>query len=92
MGQWVHTLFFLALLGLAGCDNACDVLNSRICACQPTDTDRQSCKQRVTAAKRLVTLSPEDKERCEVLLDTCNCERLAEGDLAACGLSEESGQ
>ena len=74
--------------GLMGCDDACTALGREICACKPTDRERQTCNSQVDDRAANTDVSAKEQERCEKLLDTCTCDALDAGDLAACGLAE----
>jgi hypothetical protein len=80
-------LFLLALL-LAGCGDPCTDLSKKICKCKPTAMEQQSCTQAISDSTRS-TATKAEQETCSNLLDTCSCDKLEHGDLAACGLSEE---
>jgi hypothetical protein len=79
----------LALFSLvgSGCDDACSSLNRTICDCEPTDARKDSCNQRRSSTSASPTDA--DTERCEMLIDTCTCDALADGRLDACGLALE---
>ncbi len=72
----------------AACGDACHHLAVHICQCGRTQIEQASCIQRVnTDTSAQVTAA--DNKVCEQLLDTCNCQALSEGNLLACGLSDE---
>lgn len=78
----------LAIAGSIACGDACHSLAVQICNCGRTQIEQASCIQRVntdTGAK----VSDADRKVCEKLQETCTCQALSDGDLAACGLSNE---
>ena len=83
-----------ALVGLAitgsGCGDACIDLSEKICQCEPTEGRQQACLQRVSDEEGSKVVSQSDREVCETKLDSCTCAKLADGELAACGLSRDS--
>lgn len=86
-------LTFVVLLcagSLAGCEDACSSLSEQICRCESTQTGQQACLQRLNQRTGAINdPSPEQLEVCEALMDTCDCQTLANGDYAACGLAVE---
>jgi hypothetical protein len=90
-----HTIVtvFLVFIGayiVAACANDCKDLANKICDCQPTFSQQQRCQDAVDAANENADLSDKQQDCCKALLDTCECDRLAAGDFAACGLTNES--
>jgi hypothetical protein len=80
--------FVLAIAHAAGCGDACHHLAVHICQCGRTQIEQASCIQRVNTDTS-AHVTPADKKVCEQLLDTCTCQALSEGNLEACGLSNE---
>lgn len=78
----------LIISATAACDNPCVQLGHAICDCEATETAQQTCRSAVDDRADETDLSSADEKRCSELLEDCSCERLAAGDLAACGLSE----
>lgn len=76
-------------LSLTGCGDPCSDLASKICRCEPNETDQRACEQRAETEGSRRKSSDADKERCADFVDSCSCNKLAQGDLAACGLSKE---
>lgn len=81
-------LLVAAALSAAGCTSPCVSLADTICDCKPNQPERNLCAQQVSesrAGKGDVT----DAETlaCEGLLESCTCEALERGNLAACGLT-----
>ena len=74
-------------LGTAGCDEPCRVLADQVCECEPSEARQNACKSNVSDRAADTKVSEAEQERCSELLDTCTCERLEEGDWAACGLA-----
>ena len=88
---FVLMLSFAGLLALAACGNPCRTLATQVCKCKATEGLQQACVTALTDADESGP-SAEQQETCSELLDTtCSgedlCERLAQGDLAACGVS-----
>jgi hypothetical protein len=72
---------------LFACDGPCRTLNERICGCNPTPRERNACLDRLDLNARNRTVTIEEEEQCEALLDTCNCAALDQGRDDLCGLS-----
>lgn len=94
MFRTVAQLLALAALStqVAACDDACLALSKEICRCESTQLAQQACIQRVeNEASQAPDGTPtvKQKERCTELIDSCNCDALAAGDLEACGLAYE---
>lgn len=91
----------LALLQV-GCGNPCRDLSEKICQCLPTAERRTQCVSQINVLAGQWNSNPNspshaagDQEaagqrRCMQLLETCTCDKLQAGDLAACGLANES--
>lgn len=61
-------------------------LAERICSCEPTETDRRSCRNdRIVNQQSQVQIDDADRDFCEAKLDTCTCGALDENQLDACG-------
>lgn len=81
----------LALLAAAAtttgaCQDPCVALAERICACEPTEADRRSCRNdRIVNRQSQVSIDDADRELCAAKLDSCTCGALDENDLDACG-------
>jgi len=67
-------------LGLAalsgGCKSACVSLAEKICLCQATQADRDSCNSTASARSDQVRPSAADETTCAGLVDSCNCHEL----------------
>lgn len=72
---------------VSSCDDPCVDLAKKICRCSETQTEQQACIQRVDADAGEREASAEEQEVCADLIDTCTCKALAQGELAACGLT-----
>lgn len=83
--QFAAAWLWLALQG--ACDQPCRALSEKICSCEPSDTLRRACLQRVSNEDSLRSTQPEDESRCADIIDGCTCALLASGDRAACGLA-----
>ena len=80
-------ILFLSSWLLAACADPCMDLAKQICACEPTIVKQQSCDLRVEAQAEYREPTREQMEQCEVIKENCTCEKLAAGDMAACGLA-----
>ncbi len=87
-GVWM-TGALLAQLALVGCSSPCDELATKICSCEIDASHTQACNDRVASDTATATKAQQD--RCAQLVDTCNCNALACGNLAACGLAKDPG-
>ncbi len=88
-----RVLGMLLLVGgasLAGCDDPCVELSRQRCDCERNETAQRACRQRVDETEPTRDATQAEFDCCSRLLDTCTCERLAAGDLAACGVAQES--
>ncbi len=81
-------------LTLMSCGNPCLDVAKQICRCKPTEYEQRQCVRSVTAeADANDSPTPEENEQCsELLATTCTgddiCERLDNGEISACGLTE----
>lgn len=88
---WRGLALCAALVPPAACGHPCRDLSDTICRCAQTTEEEQRCIRQVHA------LASQDKRvhdanatrTCAALLETCTCEALAAGDLAACGLATQ---
>jgi hypothetical protein len=81
----------LAALIASGCDDPCLSLARTLCRCERTETEQISCIQRVEAVA-VPNPTPEEQDCCVQLLESCNCDALGDGDLAACGIAQEEDE
>ncbi|MCC7109590.1 MAG: hypothetical protein IT382_09900 [Deltaproteobacteria bacterium] len=73
-------------LSMLACQDPCVALAERICSCEPTASDRQTCRTyRVVNQQSQVQIDDADRDFCEAKLQTCSCGALDENDLDACG-------
>lgn len=84
-------LALVASLGLfaIACEDPCVELSKTVCKCEPTETEQRACTDRVDNEAANETTTDAEKERCDKLLDRCDCDKLKQGDLAACGLADD---
>lgn len=90
-------LLVLALGPLVACSSPCRQLSEKLCECQETTPDRQSCEREVARAEgSLDRLTAEDEATCERLLEVCSCEQVERADQVessegkvACGLARD---
>lgn len=89
---------FVGLFGLVSacalsmggsCLNPCQQLSDKICSCEPTEFERQSCRTQSTTQQNQRQLTNDDRLFCQKTLVECECRALAEGRLEVCGLSRE---
>ena len=78
----------LMALVAAGCGDPCVDLSHKICRCEPNDIEQRACMQRVDNDAATRKTNEKQRNECNQLIDTCSCSKLAEGDLAACGLAQ----
>ena len=77
----------------AACQDPCVALAERICSCEPTESDRRSCRtDRIVNQQSQIAISDTDRELCAEKLDTCSCGALDENDLDACGFVVAAGE
>lgn len=72
---------------LTGCGDPCKELAQKICSCEESPNDEQACLDRVEAESSNLDLTDAENNVCAEKLDTCKCNKLRAGDLAACGLA-----
>jgi len=78
----------LLVLG-AACSSPCEELAAKICACEETRSDRDACERRASQQEDVANPSDADQERCERLVETCDCNLLdTAAGKRACGLAE----
>jgi len=79
----------IALLTFVACADPCTQLSQAVCDCKPNEPEKTLCLEQVRVSRAAKTEGVLEAEAlaCEALLDACTCEKLAEGNLAACGLS-----
>ena len=87
IGVFAAVAFGLALLG---CDDPCLSLSKKICKCEKTQSLQQACTRRVQDLADSLGATHEQNNHCADLIDGCTCAKLADGDLAACGLTEHN--
>lgn len=74
---------------ISACGDACEALAKEICRCGRTQNEQDACIQRVNNDTSVGTPTDAQKAECERLLDACTCDKLGQGDLAACGLAKQ---
>jgi len=92
----LHKIVSLAacLLGAAltmgsSCLDPCEQLAQKICSCEPTQAERDSCTREATLQKNQIQLSTEERLRCTDYLRQCECRDIRNGEIQNCGLSRE---
>ena len=74
---------------ISACSTQCEELAVEICACEPTRSARDACERRAQQQSDADEPSERDQNRCERLLDTCDCNTLdTAAGKRACGLAE----
>ena len=89
--QRIRLILAFAALGTASgaCDEPCLALTRSLCFCERSELEQQACVRRVEAVA--ITAPTEAEENCCIRLqETCNCDDLADGNLAACGITQET--
>jgi len=79
-----------AVFCASACGNPCQDLSHFICNCQTNSTDQQSCTTQVDNQAKGQGPTSKQQQCCSELQATCTCDKLAAGDLAACGLAENA--
>jgi len=86
-----RSLFAVGLLLAAlasGCNSPCVQLAQKICDCQSTQNDRDTCNSNVSARADQVSFTDQDNNNCSALIDKCACYELdTPQGKANCGLS-----
>ena len=85
----------VALVALAwlasSCGDPCLNLSEQVCLCEASEQAQHACIQRIQNQAGTQPATPQaTQETCSTLLESCTCARLAQGDLAACGLARET--
>lgn len=63
----------LAAALASGCKSACRQLSEKMCDCQSSSFDRNTCLQRAATSESSVMPSDADNQRCAELVDVCDC-------------------
>ncbi|MBT6432916.1 MAG: hypothetical protein HOK97_17645 [Deltaproteobacteria bacterium] len=88
----VLILSFVGIVLISACGNPCLTLAKDVCKCEPTETLQRSCISALTDDSDEGPSQEQQNVCSDLLSTTCTgddlCERLAQGDLAACGLSQ----
>jgi hypothetical protein len=79
-----------APLGVVACGNPCQDLGHAICNCEATAAAQQNCTANVDNEAKNQSPSKAQQQCCSALLNTCTCDQLADGNLAACGLAQNA--
>jgi|DewCreStandDraft_4_1066084.scaffolds.fasta_scaffold00303_29 hypothetical protein len=76
----------------SGCGSPCKDLADKICDCMPTRLSQERCHTNVNAADSNTSISEEEEDRCQAILDSgrCTCEAIQAGDVSACGLANDA--
>ena len=84
-------LSFVGIVLISACGNPCLTLAKDVCKCEPTETLQRSCIDSLSDDSDGGPSQEEQNVCSDLLSTTCTgedlCERLARGDLAACGLT-----
>ena len=79
----------LCPLVLAACSTPCEELAAKICACEPSTSARDACERRAGQQSDANEPSEAEQNRCEGLIDGCDCNALdSRAGKRACGLAE----
>lgn len=80
----------LLSVGLEACASDCLKLAQKLCDCESTATERDTCNAAASSQKSLIDLTAADEEACSAALDSCDCRQLdtPEGK-AACALARK---
>ena len=71
------------------CLDPCQQLADKICSCETTAADKQTCSRQVTLIQSNRQSDNPEKLKCQQYLLDCECRALKEGHLEKCGLSRE---
>lgn len=88
-------LAFILVLGAlsSACQDPCVILAERICNCEPTPSDRRSCRDaRIVNRQSQVLIDDADRKLCEDKLETCECTDIDENRLDQCGFVVEPAE
>ncbi len=81
-----------ALVGpllLGGCTTPCEDLAAEICACEDSRSAEDACERRAKQQSDVDEPSQAEQDRCEALLESCDCDELdTAAGKRACGLAE----
>ena len=84
-------LSFVGIVLISACGNPCKTLAEDVCKCEPTETLQRSCIGALSDDSGEGPSTEQQNVCSELLSTTCTgadlCERLANGDLEACGLT-----
>ncbi len=84
---WVCLSAFIMMM--IACDNPCKQLAQRICDCEPTRTQRQTCEQFRIIDRDSDAVDPTEAEEdfCIQKLESCTCAALDQNRTDLCGFS-----
>lgn len=85
--QIVSSLGLLLMLAM-GCTDPCEDLGTTVCNCRQSRSEINLCVSQMQARMDLSQADEEAQGICIDRLETCDCDALARGDWAACGLAE----
>jgi hypothetical protein len=79
----------VALPALAACSTPCEDLAAKICGCEASTALRDACERRASDLQDQRGTSDAEQNRCDKLVDTCDCHALdTAAGKRACGLAE----
>ena len=78
----------LVFVTLTGCADPCEELGTRVCNCRESRSEVNLCVSQMQARMDLEVADTASQSVCVERLETCDCDALARGDWAACGLAE----
>ena len=88
MAYRILLTFLLVFVALTACGDPCEDLGTRVCNCRDSRSEINLCASQMQARMDLATADETSQGICMERLETCDCDALARGDWAACGLAE----
>ncbi|HBU49160.1 MAG: hypothetical protein VX405_12635 [Myxococcota bacterium] len=88
MAHRILLTFLLVFVALTACGDPCEDLGTRVCNCRDSRSEINLCASQMQARMDLATADETSQGICMERLETCDCDALARGDWAACGLAE----
>ncbi len=73
MKQLLVVLSIAFVAGLSGCKSPCRQLSERLCDCQASSFDRNTCLQRAATNESTFVPTAGDNQRCAELVEQCDC-------------------
>jgi hypothetical protein len=87
----MRAILLCILFSFLACRKPCKDFATAVCKCESTQSEQDSCIQRVNAEAGSIQVTEKEEQACAAIVDHCKplCEKLQNGELATCGLAVE---